>query len=230
MFEKALQVEDFKFWRVFLRASHQGRLGIRDEKPLEARDTLAASCSRSHTEFRLSCHNEVRRRPCLRLFGAFRFEPGKQELKKRISKSRPERASRHARYKYVPAKSRHLAGQSCISHRSVSSLKSATLPAQSGLHRQADCLIVFRSAVVVAEHLFRHVCVMVEWLNADVGSIQAALQQTPEILNSIRVDVRPNVGFGVVDDFMDVLSGQEPICGVLNRCESANLLPGSQSR
>ena len=49
-------------------------------------------------------------------------------------------------------------------------------------------LVVFRRTVVVAEHLFVKVAVQMEWLNRNVGSAQGPLEQTPEVLDALRVD------------------------------------------
>ncbi len=60
-------------------------------------------------------------------------------------------------------------------------------------------------AVVVSERLFVYIAKQVERLNADVGSTQAALQQTPEVFQTVRVNLSAHVLFGVVDDFVNVL-------------------------
>jgi hypothetical protein len=45
-----------------------------------------------------------------------------------------------------------------------------------------------------------------EWLDADVRSLQTALEQTPEILDPVRVNVAFDVGFRVVDDRVDIFT------------------------
>jgi len=42
----------------------------------------------------------------------------------------------------------------------------------------------------------------VKRLNADVGAVQAALQQRPEVLDEVRVDVPVHVGDSVIDGAM----------------------------
>ena len=49
-----------------------------------------------------------------------------------------------------------------------------------------------------------------ERLNAHVGPADAALEQAPEVLQRVRVDLSVHVGDGVVDHLMRVLPG-EPI-------------------
>ncbi len=43
--------------------------------------------------------------------------------------------------------------------------------------------------MVVAEYLFNNVALQVERLNRYISSMQAALKQTPEVLNSVSVDI-----------------------------------------
>jgi hypothetical protein len=47
-------------------------------------------------------------------------------------------------------------------------------------------------AVVVAKHLFVKVAKQMEWFDANIGSAKAALEQRPEVLDSVRVETRPS--------------------------------------
>jgi hypothetical protein len=57
-------------------------------------------------------------------------------------------------------------------------------------------------------------------LNADVGSLQSALQKRPEVFNSVRMNLAVNVFLGVVDHLMDLLVVQ---AAVGNPCITENL-------
>jgi len=48
-------------------------------------------------------------------------------------------------------------------------------------------------SVVIAVHLFVDIPEQVERLYADVRALQSTLQQTPEILHAVRVDLAANV-------------------------------------
>src|ERR1019366_7543733 len=53
---------------------------------------------------------------------------------------------------------------------------------------------------VVAESLFVNVTEQVERFDTDIGSMQAALDETPEVLHGVGVDVSIDVLYGMVDD------------------------------
>jgi hypothetical protein len=72
--------------------------------------------------------------------------------------------------------------------------------------REASTIIIL--ALVVSERLFIQVAKQMERFHADVSPFQAALQQRPEILDSVRVNVPVNLAFGVVDHLMDIISAQ----------------------
>ena len=59
-------------------------------------------------------------------------------------------------------------------------------------------------AVIVAKHLLIEVTEKMERFHADIGSIYPPLQEAPEVLDSVGVDVSVDVGFGVVDHHVDV--------------------------
>jgi hypothetical protein len=58
-------------------------------------------------------------------------------------------------------------------------------------------------AQIEPEYLLIHIAVKMHRFHADVSSIQSPLQARPEVLNSIRMDVIPNIAFDVVDDFVN---------------------------
>ena len=60
--------------------------------------------------------------------------------------------------------------------------------------------------------LFVNVAEQVEWLDADVGSVQATLQETPEVFHSVGVNVSVHVFDRVIDDSVPVV-GLKPVIG-----------------
>lgn len=66
--------------------------------------------------------------------------------------------------------------------------------------------------VVVAESLFIDVPEQVEGFHAYVGTTQTTLQQAPEVLQPVGMDIPLDVGFGVVDELVDVV-GLQPKVG-----------------
>src|SRR5258708_23394251 len=77
--------------------------------------------------------------------------------------------------------------------------------------------IMSQSAKVVAEYLLVEVPEQVEWFHADIGAFQLALEQTPEVFESVSVNLPINVPFGMVNDlmleslFLESLIGHERI-------------------
>lgn len=70
-------------------------------------------------------------------------------------------------------------------------------------HRQIEAVsiiqrIVLGCAIVVAEDLLRNVAVKMERFNRNIGAAKTALQQTPEVLDSLSVDFTANVLFDVI--------------------------------
>ena len=57
-------------------------------------------------------------------------------------------------------------------------------------------------AEVVAEHLFVKIAEQMERLDADVGSFQSALEEAPEVFESVGVNLSVNVLFGMVNDLV----------------------------
>src|ERR1035441_3477664 len=59
-----------------------------------------------------------------------------------------------------------------------------------------------RQAIIITKRLFIDIPEQVERLYAHVGAVQSALQQTPEILDTVGVDIAIHVRFHVVDYVM----------------------------
>jgi len=76
-----------------------------------------------------------------------------------------------------------------------------------------ETVAVVAVAMIVAERLFIDVTEQVERLDADICSVNAALQKTPEVLQAVGVNVALHVGFGVVDYLMGVHIFQ-PVVGL----------------
>ena len=80
-----------------------------------------------------------------------------------------------------------------------------TLPGDVGGQALKPVRILERLlAVIVAKHLLVEITEKVKRLHADIGSIDPTLQEAPEVLDAVSVDVIPDVGFGVVDNHVDV--------------------------
>src|ERR1700730_11761577 len=62
--------------------------------------------------------------------------------------------------------------------------------------------MVFLGSIVVAEHLFIQVAEQMEWLDAYVCSLESTFKQTPEVFQSVGMDLPVNVLFGMVDDLV----------------------------
>src|ERR1017187_4467328 len=85
------------------------------------------------------------------------------------------------------------------------------LPGDLG-NRQSEPLgIVHFLARVVPECLFVNISKQVIWLHADVSPMQPTLQQAPEVLHRVRVDIAPYVFYGVVDNSVLVIGFQTVI-------------------
>jgi|ERR1700687_1132377 len=62
--------------------------------------------------------------------------------------------------------------------------------------------IMFQRPEVVAEHLFIEIPEQVKRLDANVGALQSALEQTPEVFESVSVNLSVNVALRMVDNFV----------------------------
>ena len=62
--------------------------------------------------------------------------------------------------------------------------------------------------VVIAESLLIEVTEKMKRFDANIGSVDAALQEAPEVLKAIGVDVTIDVFDGVIDDLMGIVASQ----------------------
>lgn len=69
-------------------------------------------------------------------------------------------------------------------------------------YRRAEALRIGSVTLVKAKCLFIQIPEQVERFHADVGSVQATLQQRPKLLKSVRVDFAANLFYRVVNRFM----------------------------
>src|SRR5208282_5283596 len=74
-----------------------------------------------------------------------------------------------------------------------------------------ESLAIIRFAVVVAVRLLVQVPEQMERFDADIGSLESALQEAPEILDLVRVHVAINVTLCVIDDLMNVVAVESVI-------------------
>ena len=65
--------------------------------------------------------------------------------------------------------------------------------------------------IVVAESLFVEVAKQVERLDRNVGPADSAFKKTPEVLQSVGVNVAVNVSDGMVNDLMGIIGGESII-------------------
>jgi hypothetical protein len=95
-------------------------------------------------------------------------------------------------------------------------------------HKQGEAIsiresVVLRRTVVVTKHLFAEVLVKVKRLNRRIRSAQSPLQQTPEVIEPLSMNLPIDVFLGVVDNLMDKLLAEMV---VPNRGISVNLASG----
>lgn len=69
----------------------------------------------------------------------------------------------------------------------------------------AESLLIVALAMVESERFFSQVSEQVEVLHAYIGSFDSPLQERPEVFHAVCMDVPSDIGFGVVDDFVNVL-------------------------
>jgi len=84
----------------------------------------------------------------------------------------------------------HLASQLLVSNTASHNL----------FHNRTETFRVREGTEVIPETLFVQVPEQMERLDADVSPVQSALQETPEVLHRVRVNVAVHVLYGVVDD------------------------------
>src|SRR5205807_3500023 len=63
-------------------------------------------------------------------------------------------------------------------------------------------------ALIEAEGLLVQVTEQMERLNTNVSPANAALEQTPKVFQSVRMNVAASVGFGMVNDIVNVIRGK----------------------
>jgi hypothetical protein len=80
-------------------------------------------------------------------------------------------------------------------------------------HNHTEPLGIRIGSMVVSECLFVQVAKQMERLDADVGTMQAAFQKTPEVLHRVRVDVTVNVLYRVIYDGV-LIVGLQPVIGL----------------
>ena len=73
--------------------------------------------------------------------------------------------------------------------------------------------IVRQLSEVVPESLLVEIPEKMEWLDADVSSFQSALEQTPEVFESVCVNLSFDISFGMVNHVMSVVPNQ-PFVGL----------------
>ncbi len=77
---------------------------------------------------------------------------------------------------------------------------------------ERETLRVSQFAPIVAKTLFIKEAEQMKWLNTDISSIQLALDQTPEVLNRVRVNVPIHILHGMINNCVLIL-GRESIVG-----------------
>jgi hypothetical protein len=83
-------------------------------------------------------------------------------------------------------------------------------------HRRArfkETLRVGLLAVVEPVDLLIEVAIKMERFDGHVGAFQGALQQAPEVLHAVGVDLSFRVRLGMIDDIVDVV-GRQPVVGL----------------
>ena len=75
-------------------------------------------------------------------------------------------------------------------------------PSDNMPHGKHKALNIGHVPIVVAKGLLVNVTKQVERLDGDVGSVQAPFQETPEVLQAIRVNIAANILNGVVHSLM----------------------------
>src|SRR5262249_38880221 len=77
--------------------------------------------------------------------------------------------------------------------------------------REAECVSHF--AIVETERLFVEVAEQMERFDGNVGALDGALQETPEVLKAVSVDRAVHVGFGMVNDLVNVAALSHTVIG-----------------
>src|SRR5260370_25763249 len=86
-------------------------------------------------------------------------------------------------------------------------------------HNTMKAFAIMRSlAIVVAEHLFVQIAEHVKRLNRNVRAFQPALEQAPEVFQSVGMDLAINVLLGVVNRLVSEVLIVEPLIGQKRVC------------
>src|SRR5689334_22607314 len=92
----------------------------------------------------------------------------------------------------------------------VSRCPAILLIASANRTASGNLIPVFIFAMIEPESLLIHIAEQVKWFHADIGSIQAALQQTPEVLDSLSMHSTINVPLKMVHDLVRIVVGDCP--------------------
>ena len=85
--------------------------------------------------------------------------------------------------------------------------------ADDALERERETHGVSSFAVIEAERLFIEVAEQMERFHAHVGALERTLQETPEVLASVGVNLPVNVFLGMVDDAVDEVASKPFVGG-----------------
>jgi hypothetical protein len=84
--------------------------------------------------------------------------------------------------------------------------KGQTLPNNARSEFAEAVTVIHILPIVEPKSLFIDVAEQVEGLNANVGSTETALQETPEVFHAVRVNISANVFLSVIDNVVRVLA------------------------
>src|SRR5260221_1744339 len=94
------------------------------------------------------------------------------------------------------------------SHRTLCQISIGEPTANDGAQRTDEAACIGILPLVEPEGLLIEVAEQMEWLDADVGSPDAALEQAPEVLKTVGVDLPVYISLRMVDDAMDVFAAK----------------------
>lgn len=134
-----------------------------------------------------------------------RSQSSRSEAKKKTESRQAFRLGLGPRFKVLVA--------ARFSHLACEFGKSQPLAQDARAERVEAVAVVHILPVVVAESLFVNVAEQVEGFDANIGAAQSALEQAPEVLQPIGMDLAANVGLGVVDELVDVFGLESEVSG-----------------
>ena len=73
--------------------------------------------------------------------------------------------------------------------------------------------VVFSSTIVKPKHLLSNVAIKMKRLNSNVGSTKPALQQRPEVLYALRVNLAAHILFNMVNSRVNVILSRDFLIG-----------------